>query len=342
MTITIEKKHLFYLFGVILIGLVVFIITRLSFKKVDYEATAKDAKINAYAVVALSSDILSEYHKVWQGAIEGSVSVKDEYGKEHNCSDFSEAISYKMRRYKFEGYFDIIDSLSNVVKEDLRTMDDAPKKYEETQKTFLAMFGDMNSLVSLAKEPKGSLLTFASKVNELTMSFDKNFQETDLKVNVPEEELKQLVASIYETFAKKKAEKWDALYGSYKKAGEDFLAKNAKKEGVVTLPSGVQYKVLKVGKGAIPKDTSRVKVHYEGRTLDGNVFDSSYRRGQPTDFRANQVIPGWTEVLIHMPEGSIWEVYIPQELAYGERQQGSDIKPYSMLIFKMELVKVYK
>ena len=107
-----------------------------------------------------------------------------------------------------------------------------------------------------------------------------------------------------------------------------------------TLESGVQYKVIKEGTGVIPKDTSRVKVHYEGRTLDGKVFDSSYKRGQPTDFRANQVIKGWTEALVHMPAGSIWEVYIPQELAYGERQQGADIKPFSMLIFKIELIEV--
>ena len=106
------------------------------------------------------------------------------------------------------------------------------------------------------------------------------------------------------------------------------------------LDGGVQYKVIKEGTGALPKDTSLVKVHYEGKTLDGKVFDSSYKRGEPANFRANQVIKGWTEALVHMPAGSIWEVYIPQELAYGERQQGADIKPFSMLIFKIELLEV--
>ena len=137
-----------------------------------------------------------------------------------------------------------------------------------------------------------------------------------------------------------KAKNLEKEFGPNKKAGEDFLKKNAKKEDVKTLESGVQYKVIKEGTGVMPKDTSRVKVHYEGRTLDGKVFDSSYKRGQPTDFRANQVIKGWTEALVHMPAGSIWEVYIPQELAYGERQQGADIKPFSMLIFKIELIEV--
>ena len=137
-----------------------------------------------------------------------------------------------------------------------------------------------------------------------------------------------------------KAKNLEKEFGPNKEAGEKFLADNAKKEGVKVLPSGVQYKVLKEGTGALPKDTSLVKVHYEGKTIDGKVFDSSYTRNQPADFRANQVIKGWTDALVHMPAGSVWEVYIPQELAYGERQQGADIKPFSMLIFKIELLEV--
>ena len=91
----------------------------------------------------------------------------------------------------------------------------------------------------------------------------------------------------------------------------------------------------------MPKDTSLVKVQYEGKTIDGKVFDSSYKRGEPVQFRANQVIKGWTEALTHMPAGSVWEVYIPQNMAYGDQEQGS-IKPYSVFIFKIELVSVGK
>ena len=129
-------------------------------------------------------------------------------------------------------------------------------------------------------------------------------------------------------------------YGPNKEAGEKFLAQNKKKEGVKTLPSGVQYKVIKEGNGPMPKDTSMVKVNYEGRTIDGKVFDSSYKRKEPVSLRANQVIKGWTEALVHMPVGSVWEVYIPQELAYGEREQGNDIKPFSALVFKIELLGI--
>ena len=128
-------------------------------------------------------------------------------------------------------------------------------------------------------------------------------------------------------------------YGPNKAEGVKFLADNAKKEGVKTLESGVQYKVIKEGKGAIPTDSSMVKVHYEGKTIDGKVFDSSYKRGEPITLRCNQTIKGWTDAMVHMPAGSVWEVYIPQELGYGEREQG-EIKPFSALIFKIELLEV--
>jgi FKBP-type peptidyl-prolyl cis-trans isomerase FklB len=136
-----------------------------------------------------------------------------------------------------------------------------------------------------------------------------------------------------------KAKELEKTYGPNKEAGEKFLAENAKKDGVKTLPSGVQYKVIKEGTGAIPADTSLVKVHYEGKTIDGKVFDSSYKRGEPINLRCNQTIKGWTDAMVHMPAGSTWEVYIPQDLAYGEREQG-DIKPFSVLIFKIELLEV--
>ena len=350
MTITITKRHFVILFGIIVLCAVIFLVTKISsVNKVDYMTTAKDAKVNAYAVVGLSSSILSEYQKTWSSTINGSIWVKDEYGKEHYCSDFNDAISYKMRCFIHDGYFDVIDSLSNVVKEDLKQMDEVKGEYEDIHKTFVSMYGDMNSLVSLVKEPKGSLITFGSKVNELMMSFDKNLKETDLKVSVSESEFKDKAISLYAIISNKKIEKEaekkradEALYGPNIKAGKKFLAENAKKEDVHTLPSGVQFKVLKAGNGKIPRETSKVKVHYEGRVLSGEVFDSSYKRGEPAELRVNQVIQGWKDALVHMPEGSVWEVYIPQELGYADRKQGDIIEPYSLLIFKIELIKVYK
>ena len=136
-------------------------------------------------------------------------------------------------------------------------------------------------------------------------------------------------------------------YADNKAAGEKFLAENKTKEGVQTTPSGLQYKILTKGNGPVPADTSRVQVNYKGTLIDGTEFDSSYKRkdkngkSKPATFRANQVIKGWTEALTMMPVGSKWELYIPADLAYGSRNSGK-IKPFSTLIFEVELVSIEK
>ena len=138
-----------------------------------------------------------------------------------------------------------------------------------------------------------------------------------------------------------KAKAMEEKYADNKAAGEKFLAENKTKEGVKTTPSGLQYKIITEGKGEIPADTCKVKVNYKGTLIDGTEFDSSYKRNEPATFRANQVIKGWTEALTMMPVGSKWELYIPQELAYGSRESGQ-IKPFSTLIFEVELVGIEK
>ncbi len=137
-----------------------------------------------------------------------------------------------------------------------------------------------------------------------------------------------------------KAAKEEKLYGANRDAGRKFLAENAKKEGVITLPSGLQYKVLVQGDGPVPAIDEKVKVKYEGRLVDGTVFDASAKHGDnPIEFKPNQVIKGWTEALTMMPVGSKWQLYIPYELAYGDRDSGQ-IKPFSALIFDVELVGI--
>ncbi len=123
--------------------------------------------------------------------------------------------------------------------------------------------------------------------------------------------------------------------------GKEFLAKNAKQKGVVSLPSGLQYKILTKGTGPVPTKDDLCTVKYEGKLLNGKVFDSSYKRNpQTTDFKPSQVIKGWTEALTMMPVGSKWQLFIPENLAYGERGAGKDIPPYSTLIFEVELISI--
>jgi FKBP-type peptidyl-prolyl cis-trans isomerase FklB len=139
-----------------------------------------------------------------------------------------------------------------------------------------------------------------------------------------------------------KIAKENKLYGPNREAGEQFLKENAKKDSVIVLPSGLQYKVLVKGNGEVPLEDQKVQVNYEGRLIDGTVFDSSARHGdKPTEFKPNQVIKGWSEALTMMPVGSKWQLFIPYYLAYGNRSAG-EIKPYSTLIFDVELVGIVK
>lgn len=153
------------------------------------------------------------------------------------------------------------------------------------------------------------------------------------------EEAQQFMQTQMDAIKEKATEK---KYADNKAAGEKFLADNKTKEGVVTTESGLQYKIITKGTGAIPADTCKVKVNYKGTLIDGTEFDSSYKRKEPATFRANQGIKGWTEALTMMPVGSKWELYIPYDLAYGSRETGGQIKPFSTLIFEIELLDIEK
>ncbi|MEZ5002464.1 MAG: FKBP-type peptidyl-prolyl cis-trans isomerase [Chitinophagales bacterium] len=138
----------------------------------------------------------------------------------------------------------------------------------------------------------------------------------------------------------KQQEKDAAKFNENKEAGEKFLEENKSKEGVVVLPSGLQYKIITKGDGPIPGPNDKVKTHYHGTLIDGTVFDSSVERGEPISFPVGGVIAGWTEALQLMPVGSKWELYIPYDLAYGARRAGEKIAPYSALVFEVELLGI--
>lgn len=157
-----------------------------------------------------------------------------------------------------------------------------------------------------------------------------------------EDEMRGILMDFQKEMRENMMKKRNESEGKNKKEGEVFLAENKKKEGVKTTSSGLQYKVIKEGTGRKPGSDSMVKVHYEGKLIDGTVFDSSYERGDPAEFPVKGVIPGWTEALQLMKEGAEYELYIPAELAYGERGAGGTIGPNATLIFKVELISIEK
>ncbi len=162
------------------------------------------------------------------------------------------------------------------------------------------------------------------------------------KLAMTAEEMEKTVMEFQEVIMEKQKQKAMAQSYDNRKTGEEFLAENKKKEGVVALPSGLQYKVVTEGNGPKPAATDEVTVHYRGTLINGKEFDSSYKRNEPTSFRLNQVIKGWTEGVQLMSVGSKYLFYIPSDLAYGDRQMGPDIAPGSTLIFEVELLDIKK
>jgi FKBP-type peptidyl-prolyl cis-trans isomerase FklB len=154
------------------------------------------------------------------------------------------------------------------------------------------------------------------------------------------EEIQETLTNLQKDLAAKQAEKAKQLAEKNKKEGEAFLAENKKKQGVVELPSGLQYKVVKEGTGRIPKETDTVVTNYRGTLIDGTEFDSSFKRNQPATFPVKGVIKGWTEALQLMKEGSTWQLFVPSGLAYGERGAGGTIGPNATLIFEVELISI--
>lgn len=200
-----------------------------------------------------------------------------------------------------------------------------------------------------------SLKTDKDKLSyTMGVQIGKNFKNTQIDVNVDafinglkdvltnqksaltDEQMQTAMQQLRQMAIKQRAAQMEQA----KKAGEKFLADNKKKKGVVTLPSGVQYKIIRAGTGKKPKLTDKITADYEGRLIDGKIFDSSYKRGEPATFPVNGVIKGWQEVLQLMKVGAKWEVYIPAELAYGERGAGRSIGPNEALVFDIELRKI--
>ena len=162
----------------------------------------------------------------------------------------------------------------------------------------------------------------------------------DGKTLLTEEEARQAIMNFQKQQMAKQAETMKQLGEKNKAEGEKFLAGNAKKEGVKTLPSGLQYKVIAPGTGKSPAASDTVTTNYKWTLIDGTEFDSSYKRGQPATFPVSGVIPGWTEALQLMKEGAKWQLFIPPNLAYGERGAGRDIGPNATLVFEVELISI--
>ena len=223
--------------------------------------------------------------------------------------------------------------------------------------TILAAVGLMG--VQVVAEEAGDLKTQKDKVSySIGVDIGKNFKRQGLDVDVgklakglkdglageklamTEDEMRATVMSWQNEMRQKQGQSGAAKGAESQKEGDAFLAKNKAEKDVVTLPSGLQYKIIKAGEGKKPVDTDTVECHYKGTLINGTEFDSSYSRGEPAQFPVGQVIKGWQEALKLMPVGSNWQLVVPSDLAYGPRGAGDDIGPNATLIFEVELLSI--
>lgn len=223
-----------------------------------------------------------------------------------------------------------------------------------------AALGCLGLLLSAAAQADDSLKTDKDKVSySIGINWGAQLSQAKGKIDIDKvsqglkdgftgqqpkltmEEMKQVITNFQMAMQKEQQEQMEKAGEANKKAGEEFLAKNKKEKDVKTLPSGLQYKVIKKGTGESPKLTDTVVTHYRGNLIDGKVFDSSYKRGQPATFPVNGVIKGWTEALQKMKVGGKWQLFIPSELAYGKNAPAA-IGPNSVLIFELELLEIKK
>jgi FKBP-type peptidyl-prolyl cis-trans isomerase FklB len=275
-------------------------------------------------------------------AFMSSCTAQGPYG---NMKSDIDTLSYAIGVSRYEGLTDYLLSQgvdSTLMVDFLKGFDEGINNVDDKK------FNARRVGMQVAQMLNGFLPNFNQNVfgNDSTLSLNRDvYVKGFLDAIAKKTELMDVVKAQAYSDEKAKAIKERVLeknYGENRKAGEQFLAENKTKEGVVTTESGLQYKVITEGKGEKPTASSQVKVNYRGTLIDGTEFDSSYSRNEPATFRVTQVIKGWSEALQLMPAGSKWMLYIPQELAYGANGAGDVINPFSTLIFEVELLEIVK
>ncbi|MCR4764689.1 MAG: FKBP-type peptidyl-prolyl cis-trans isomerase [Bacteroidaceae bacterium] len=275
-------------------------------------------------------------------AFMSSCTAQGQYG---NIKSDIDSLSYAIGVARVEGLSDFLLSQgvdSTLMVDFLKGFDEGMDNADDKK------FNARRVGMQVAQMLNGWMPSFNQNIfgNDSTMTLDRDILVKGFKDAIAKKtELMDLVkAQAYSNEKSKEVKErvLEANYGENRIAGEKFLAENKTKEGVVTTESGLQYKVITMGKGEKPTANSQVKVHYRGTLIDGTEFDSSYSRNEPATFRASQVIAGWTEALQLMPVGSKWTIYIPQELGYGANGAGDAIDPFSALIFEVELLEIIK
>lgn len=300
-----------------------------------------EADTTSYALGANIAQSGLRSYLLQMGVLADSAAVRTDYDS-RIANESNEAQKTKLNS-------ELKSKLDSLSKSNVKNLEDFLSGFNYSMKQSKEQ-GAYNNGIAIGSQLSSMIEKFSEEVlsdksqfnfDAFIAAFTGGLKEEKLLIENSEEILQAVSMKAQEAKEAKMAEDAKSQYATQIAEGEKFMAENKAKEDVVTLPSGLQYKVLTEGAGEKPTASDRVKVHYTGTLLDGTVFDSSVDRGEPTTFGVGQVIKGWTEALQLMPVGSKWIVYIPYDLAYGSRDQGA-IKPFSNLIFEVELLEIVK
>ena len=304
----------------------------------NYKKMAMEMKVNTLVAQRLAIAMLTDYQDNWL-RMETEQLGKNDKGEWVSTSDPKQIIAWRQQFFKQNGADAALQNLLGEIDENLNGMKLTPAKYRDTQNNFKEAASALKQLVQLTKNPGDSLIGMCSSMGEYSKKIDSALEPTDFNFWVTFDEVKAKADIVSQQI--KDNEIVEALAKTSN--GEQNNAINVlkyKKLGFKELPGGkgVLYHEVTAGKGPTPKDDTKLLVHYEGKLMDGTVFDSSYDRGQPASMRPSQTVPGFWHSLVKMKAGSKWEVYIPYDQAYGNRAAGA-VKPYSDLFFTLEIIK---
>ena len=320
------------LVGIALLGWLAFILFGNNYKR-----NAMELKTNAIVATRLSNIMLDDYINNWVN-VETNHSARNAEGVETSTEDAHQALAWRQQFFKANGTAAVLQQVVDELNDNASSMRLTPAKYRNTQTALKTLREQVGQLAALVNQPSDSLIDLVTAKTELNNQIARALEATDFNFWVSFDDVRQRTDALSAQLKDKN------VVEALGKANSD-TPNNAinelkyKKMGFKELPKGkgVLYHVLTEGKGAKPKDDTKVKLHYEGKLMDGTVFDSSYQRGEPVTMRPSQTVPGFWHSLTQMPVGSKWEIYIPNAQAYGNRAAGA-VKPYSDLFFTIEVL----
>ena len=307
----------------------------------NYKSNAQELKTNSILVTRLAGIMLADYQQNWLKVETEKVGVNAK-GETVSTSDPADVIKWRIQAFKDNGSMRVLDSLTNVINDNYEKMDVPPAKFKNIDVVLTDLYENVKALSELAHNPGNSLIDMSKKMEQLMGEVSRNIEISngDIDFLIDYNELNAIISQFDSSIKDKQVvEQMLKDHSTIKMTQADAIKYIL--QGFKALPdgNGVLYKEIVKGSGPKALDNSEVKLHYEGKLMDGTVFDSSYKNGTPVDMYPSATVPGFWHALINMQKGSKWQIFIPYSEAYDDQAQG-EIKPYSNLEFTIEVFSI--